>query len=72
MQTMEYKNGKLNGTSTTYSWRPYYKTTEIDYKDGVKHGKMYLYDKRGNVKVEKTFEEGVEVREDGKPVHFNP
>lgn len=72
MQTIEYKNGRMNGTTTKYKWRPYKIVSEIDFKEGVKDGKMVMYDKRGRKVVQKYFKEGVEVREDGKPVKFQP
>jgi antitoxin component YwqK of YwqJK toxin-antitoxin module len=72
MQTIDYKNGRIDGKMVMYNWRPHRITTEIEYKNGVKDGKMVIYDKRGNIKIEKYFKEGVEVKKDGKPVHFQP
>jgi len=72
MQELSYKDGRLNGTTTKYNWRPHKVTSKITYKNGVKDGKMIVYDKRGRVAIEKTFKEGIEVRADGKPVRFSP
>ena len=54
------------------NWRPNYVTTQINYKDGLKNGKMYVFDKRGKVKIEKDFSEGMEVGPNGKPKTFTP
>jgi hypothetical protein len=33
---------------------------------------MILYNNRGEKVVVKNFQEGIEITEDGKPVHFQP
>ena len=55
-----------------FNWRPHYVTQEINYKDGVKDGKMYVFDKKGKPVVEKTFKEGVELGPNGTPKAFTP
>jgi antitoxin component YwqK of YwqJK toxin-antitoxin module len=47
---------------------------EMDYKDGLKHGRFLIYDKKGGVLVEKTFENGMEVikGQENKPGSFSP
>ena len=35
----------------------------MEYKDGLKHGKFIVYDKRGEVIVEKNFQYGMQVIE---------
>ncbi len=47
---------------------------EMDYKDGLKHGRFLVYDKKGKVVVEKTFEFGMEVikGQNNSPGNFSP
>ena len=46
----------------------------MDYKDGLKHGRFLVYDKKGKVVVEKTFEFGMEVikGQNNSPGNFSP
>ena len=47
--------------------------SETDYKDGLKHGKMKIYDKKGKVAVERDFEFGQQViKTENKGTQFNP
>ena len=71
-RVIHYKDGRLDGKMLIYQWRPHRVTQEISYKDGLKHGDMFIFDKRGKPVVKKTFEEGSEVRPDGKGKTFKP
>ena len=39
---------------------------EVEFKEGVKHGRFIVYDKRGKVLIQKTFDTGREVMEGDK------
>jgi antitoxin component YwqK of YwqJK toxin-antitoxin module len=38
----------------------------VEFKEGVKHGRFIVYDKRGKVLIQKTFDTGREVMEGDK------
>lgn len=71
--TSNYKLGELNGVMKNFDRRGNL-LQEMEYKDGLKHGKFLIYDKKGKVIVEKTFEFGMEVIRDQKntPGSFSP
>jgi antitoxin component YwqK of YwqJK toxin-antitoxin module len=47
--------------------------SETDYKDGLKHGKMKIYDKKGKVVKELEFENGIQIiRTENKSINFTP
>ena len=68
-----YKEGELNGVMKQFDRRGNL-LQEVDYKDGLKHGKFILYDKKGKPIVTKTFEYGMEVIKENtlKPGGFSP
>ena len=55
-----------------YQWRPHRITQEINYKDGLKAGKMYVFDRHGKVVEERTFKEGIEQKETAGGGSFRP
>jgi uncharacterized protein len=57
-----YKNGKLDGPVKRFN-RKGELNSQIDYKDGLKHGKLRIYDKKGKVVLEKSFEYGLQIIE---------
>ena len=57
-----YKDGELSGWMRTYSRRGKL-LQEMEYLEGLKHGKFLVYDKKGAVIVEKNFKYGMEVIE---------
>jgi antitoxin component YwqK of YwqJK toxin-antitoxin module len=68
-----YKNGELDGTMKQFDRRGNL-LQEMDYKDGLKHGRFIIYDKKGRVVLEKTFEFGMEVikGQNNSPGSFSP
>ncbi|MES2798381.1 MAG: hypothetical protein V4638_00065 [Bacteroidota bacterium] len=58
--TSTYANGELNGTMKNYDRRGKL-LQEIEYKDGLKHGKFIIYDKKGKASITKQFEYGMEI-----------
>ncbi len=72
-RTVEYKNGKLDGWSKSYSWgRNSHLKNAIQYKDDLRDGKFLVYDEKGNVVIEKTYKEGREVRPNQGGGSFTP
>jgi antitoxin component YwqK of YwqJK toxin-antitoxin module len=71
--TSNYKEGELDGVMKNFDRRGIL-LQEMEYKDGLKHGKFIIYDKKGKVLVQKTFEFGMEVIKDQKntPGSFSP
>ena len=68
-----YKAGKLDGTMKQYSRRGKL-LQEIDYNDGLKHGRFIIYDERGKIINERKFEHGMQVIEGSTntPGSFTP
>ena len=58
-----YKNGNLEGLSTSYTGgnttKPSWKQLEIYYKNGKQHGSYKQYDEQGNLIINYTFENGL-------------
>ena len=60
-----YADGELNGVMRQYDRRGKL-LQEVEFKEGVKHGRFIVYDKRGKVLIQKTFDTGREVMEGDK------
>lgn len=61
VETREYKNGKLNGTSKTYDDRTFKLKQEVQYKDGLQDGYFKYYDENGNISLEYQYKNGEKV-----------
>ncbi|MFN5911877.1 MAG: toxin-antitoxin system YwqK family antitoxin [Bacteroidota bacterium] len=68
-----FKEGELNGIMKNFDRRGNL-LQEMEYKDGLKHGRFVIYDKKGKPLVEKRFEYGMEVIKDERmtPGSFVP
>jgi antitoxin component YwqK of YwqJK toxin-antitoxin module len=61
IETREYKNGKLNGTTRTYDDRTFKIKQEVQYKDGLQDGYFKYYDENGNVSLEYQYKNGEKI-----------
>jgi antitoxin component YwqK of YwqJK toxin-antitoxin module len=68
-----YQEEELNGTMKQFDRRGNI-LQEMDYKNGLKHGRFIVYDKKGKILVEKEFEHGMQVikGQTNTPGSFSP
>lgn len=58
-----YKKGELDGNMKQYDRRGNL-LQEIEYKNGLKHGRFIIYDNEQKKRVEKSFDMGIEISKD--------
>jgi len=61
-----YKNGQLDGPMRNYTFKGNKLISEINYKEGLQHGKVLVYDKRGRLVKEEEYKNGIRVIEGTK------
>lgn len=68
-----YKAGKLDGPTTSYTFKGNKIISEINYKDGLQHGTVKVYDNRGKLVKEEQYKNGMRVIEGkGSGTSFSP
>jgi uncharacterized protein len=58
-----YKNGKLDGPMTSFTFKGNKIISEINYKDGLQNGAVKVYDERGKLVKEEQYKNGIRVIE---------